>query len=176
MRTLEELKGRSRVEVDETGREHWLYAGCCTKGQAWVNYPDPETGKSRAMPGLRAAWLMNNKVKVGKGVRIVRVEECGFKTCVNPECGVRMTHKRWGEFRRGKTMGRPGQRLGGVKAIAARRVVTPELAAEILRSTESAPKVAALLGLKSWNVRDVRTGRNKMAQGPMAGMFSALVK
>ncbi len=170
MRTLEEVKGRCRIDDDGC----WIWTGATAKGAPRI-YAPRHDGKMVTHCGRRAVWQMQNP-----GVRMPDTLQafgtCGKGLCVNPECGkvgpkklqgAVTAHKGW---LKGKIRTAVAARTHG----RARSVLTPELIAEIQASPESGVAIARRLRISHQTVSKARRGKVVCFQ-PVGGMFSQLL-
>lgn len=176
MKTLDELKAACHIEVDDDGREHWIFQGCIkADGIPKVVAPDRRKGGAMTvMNARRFAWQERSGRAMDKG-RCASCM-CDHPHCVHPNCQQALTKAQIGARRRGKYKGDPRYAAAGRKSREGRRVATPELAARILSSDLSGPKLARELNVKPSVVWDVRSGRNKGVMLQSAGIFAGLVR
>lgn len=172
IRTVEDLRLRCRVDED-TGCWHWGLS--ISQGAPKVHLVTPDTGVYRIMRGRRAALYLQR----GHDLRPQRYAfarpSCTSIDCVNPEhcrSGSRAQHGAWLRAS-GRVKDLP------TKAAAARRgwdkrgrKITPEQAAEIRISDESAYAIAARLGLSHYAVWSVRAGHTHKPAAPGRDVFT----
>ena len=167
--TSDQLKDRCRVD-EITGC--WMWAGALSEGK----YPrvwQAESGKMKAMPGRRAAWLATGKT-IPNGWRVYGT--CDSLQCVNPAhvaCG---PVAEFGAQTRAK-----GSQRGNVRRIAANRAtgrkratLTPEQIAEIQGSAKTGQALAAEYGVSQQTISKARRGMATCHQA-IGGMFSGLM-
>ena len=168
MKTLDEVKGRCRIEGD-----CWIWTGALSDGVPRIFVPGND-GKMRSTPGRRAVWMMNAGKAVPNGWRVFGL--CDEKLCLNPAHMI-CEHPR----RRGAKVAAAGTLKGQVKRILANRAngrsrakYSADLVTTVLSSDKSGAQIARELGVSHQWVSKVRRGQ-VLGSMPVGGLFSGLL-
>jgi hypothetical protein len=135
MRTLEEIKGRCRLEPgDNEGQEHWIWTGATRGGSPSIHAPnytaDPGGQTMTVQLGRRAVWHIVHKQPIRRGQQIH--ETCGRRLCLNPACMVSCTKSKHGRLvaESGRERGKINRILASHKNCMKQCKVTPEMIAD----------------------------------------------
>lgn len=187
MRTLEEIKGRCRIEHDADGRElHWIWTGARDgrHGLPVVRAPDygrDSTGQQTWVMSVRKAIFMVTRKRPARSDRQF-FQTCTVDGCVSPECTSMTTKKHGGAHVSRRIMANP-QALAKMSAAALRtwdkrgRKVSDSVVREIVMAGDGHKEAAARYGIDPSTVWEYRTGRaRKAAYRQATGMFSQLLR
>jgi predicted XRE-type DNA-binding protein len=172
MRTLQEIKGRCRINDDGC----WIWTGAMSVDDYPRIYAPDFTagGKMRAQTGRRAVWHIKTGKPIASGWRVFGT--CDDQLCLNPAHSVCQP-----VAERGAVVAASGKWRGSVTRLIANRrtgrrrsVLTPEMVAHIRSSTKKGIEVARELGVPRSQVSRVRSGKMPAFE-PVGGLFSGLL-
>lgn len=171
MRTLDEVKGRCRIDDDGC----WIWAGAVGCSMPRI-YAPTHDGRMATHCGRKAVWQIEHPGERLPAGHLV-FGTCGKDMCVNPACS-RVGPKRL----QGRLIARKGWLKGNARtAIAAREVgrrrsvLTAEMVAEIQASDETGLALAARLNVSHQTISKARRGELVCFQ-PVGGLFSGLMQ
>jgi hypothetical protein len=186
VRTLEEVRGRCRIEPgDKPGQEHWIWAGCYDrKPKNGVIYEtpvirapdygrDPTGQKTYVQYGPRAVYNIEHGKAPPTGMRAYST--CQVHGCISPHCVRAMRPKSWG-----KLVAADGRFKGEhwtphhIQLWDKRgRKVGDDKVRDILASPKTAQELAAETGLHETTIYRYRDGtlRSRVGMGVFAGLM-----
>lgn len=171
IRTVECLRARCVVDED-TGCWHWRMA--MVQGAPKVHFLAPDTGMKTHARGRRAALYLMRGKDLPAGMHAFARLQCKSDDCVNPahtRMGTREQHGAWLRAT-GKHKGLPSKMAAARKRWAGKRVLTPEMVAEIRSSDLSTYKLAAKIGVAQYTIWSCRVGRSHKTEIRGASVFS----
>lgn len=179
MKTLDEVRDRCVIipsDDSDDGREHWIFQGSTSKlGVMGIHAPDftlDPTGQTQVRQTARRAvrHIVTGKA-IPRGWRVW--SRCQVKGCVHPACIACGNLKAYGRARRksGIDRGRIKRILANRRNSDLQRKVTPGMAQEFLRSTETSVALGLRHGIDRTTVQRVRRGRTRVAGNPFQGLL-----
>lgn len=169
--TIDDIKQRCELFVDEKGREHWLWAGRMRRHRE--HHAGLPIAVYQGTPNVSVRRVLLKLSGRKLGPTMVAICKCDYPDCVSPGCTtatLRSAHV--SRIHRGGEV--PPQTLRALQAAnAGRRRLTPEQVMAIYRSQEPTKLLAEQYGLSRHTIWDIRRGQRyrDITQRPVASVF-----